>query len=129
MPEPPENVEYHDMGTMESHIFSVLEVRLCSGRKAFLEKGASYLAKVCAEYFENAGNIELEKIESEIEIDNSVEEWIKEIEENVKANKRMHRADRREKENYNITNGTVITINPQLQELIKLAEPTALMYR
>lgn len=129
MPKPPEGIEYHDMGTMESHIFTVLKVRLCSGRKAFLEQGASYLAKVCAEYFENGGDIELEKIESEIEIDNSVEEWIKEIEENVKANRKMHRADRKETEEYTYNKGTVIAINPKLQELIKLSEPTALMYR
>lgn len=129
IPEPPMGVEYHDMGTMESQIFTVLKVRLCSGRKAFLKNGASYLSKVCAEYFENNGDIELEKIESEIPIDNSIEKWIKEIEKNVKANKRMHRADRKEIEEYNYNKGTVITINPQLENLIKLAEPTALMYR
>lgn len=129
MPKAPEGMEYHDMGTMESQIFSVLKVRLCSGRKAFLKNGASYLAKVCAEYFENNGEIELEKIESEIEIDNSVEEWIKEIEENVKENRKMHRADRKETEEYTYNKGTIITINPQLENLIKLAEPTALIYR
>lgn len=129
MPKAPEGMEYHDMGTMESQIFSVLKVRLCSGRKAFLKNGASYLAKVCAEYFENEGNIELEKIESEIPIDNSIEEWIKEIEENVKANRKMHRADRKETEEYTYNKGTIITINPQLENLIKLAEPTALIYR
>lgn len=129
MPKAPEGIEYRDMGTMESQIFSVLEVRLCSGRKAFLKDGASYLAKVCAEYYEKNGELELDKIESEIPVDNSVEEWIKEIEENVKANKKMHRADRKETEEYSYNKGTLITVNPNLQNLIKLAEPTALMYR
>jgi len=87
MPKAPENIEYRDMGTMESQIFTVLKVRLCSGRKAFAKKGASHLSKICAIYYENVGEIELEKVESAIPIDNSVEEWIKEIEENVKKNK------------------------------------------
>ena len=83
MPKPPENIEYREMGTMESQIFTVLKVRLCSGRKAFAKKGANYLSKVCAIYYQENGNIELEKVETEINIDNSIEEWIREIEENV----------------------------------------------
>ena len=82
---------------MESQIFTVLKARLASGRKSFGKRGASSLAKVCAMKVENNGNIEIEKIESPIEIDNSVEEWIKEIEENVRKNKKIHRANRKEK--------------------------------
>ena len=129
IPEAPKGIEYRDMGTMESQIFTVLKVRLCSGRKAFLKEGANYLSKVCAIYYEEKGNIELEKIESKIEIDNSVEEWIEEIEKNVKANKKMHRADRKETEEYKYAQSTVIEMNPKLKEILKLAEPTALMYR
>lgn len=113
---------------MESQIFTVLLVKLCSGRKAFLKLGASYLAKVCAEYYEKNGDIELETMESEIPIDNSIEEYIKEIEENVKRNKQMHRADRKEIEEYNYNKGTVI-LSKEFQEILKLAEPSALMYR
>ncbi len=129
MPEPPEGVEYRDMGTMESQIFTVLKVRLCSGRKAFLKLGASYLSKICAEYYETNGEIEIEKIENDIPIDNSVEEWIKEIEENVRKNKKIHRVNLKEAEEYTYNKGTVIGITVKLQELLKLAEPTALMYR
>lgn len=129
LPKAPEGIEYRDMGTMESQIFSVLKVRLCSGRKSFLKDGASYLAKVCAEYTETKGEIELEKIESEIPIDNSVELWIKEIEENVNRNKRNHRADRKETEEYKYNKGTIIELSPELKQILKLAEPTALMYR
>lgn len=128
MPEPPKGVEYRDMGTMESQIFSVLKVHLCSGRKAFLKKGANYLAKICTEYYET-NEIKLEKIESEIPIDNSIEEYIKEIEENVKKNKKIHRANRKETEEYNYNKGSVIELSPEFKELLKLAEPTALMYR
>lgn len=129
LPDPPKDIEYRDMGTMESQIFSTLKVRLCSGRKAFLKEGSSYLAKICAEYFENTGEIELERIEREILIDNSVEEYIKEIEENIKVNRKIHRSDRKEIEEYNYNKGTIIEINPQLKEILKLAEPTSLMYR
>ncbi len=129
LPKPPDNIEYHDMGTMESQIFTVLEVRLCSGRKAFLKDGASYLSKICAEYYEKNGEIELQKIESEIPIDNSVENWIKEIEENVKKNRIRNQSNRKEVEINNYAQSTVIKDLSQVKELIKLAEPTALIYR
>lgn len=116
------------MGTMESNIFSVLEVRLCSGRKAFLKIGANYLAKVCAEYYENK-DIILDDIESKIEIDNSVEEWIKEIEENVRKNKKIHRADKKEIEEYRYKIGTIIEEIPEVQELVKFANINNLVYR
>lgn len=129
MPKSTENIEFRDMGTMESQIFTVLCVRICSGRKAFLKAGASYLAKVCAVYYEENGEIEIDKIESEIKIDNSIEEYIKEIEEIVKQNKKVHRANRKEVEEYRYNKGTVINELPELQNILKLAEPTSLMYR
>lgn len=129
LPKAPEGIEYRDMGTMESQIFTVLEVRLCSGRKAFAKKGASYLSKVCALYYQEKGNIRLKKVESAILIDNSIEEWIKEIEENVRKNKKVHRVNLKETEEYNYAQSTVIEITPELKELLRLAEPTALMYR
>lgn len=129
MPEPPKDIEYKDMGTMESQIFTVLKVRLCSGRKAFLKLGANYLSKICAIYHENNGEIRIEKIESNIPIDNSIEEWIKEIEENVKKNRKMHRVDRKELEEYNYAQGRVIEKTEEMKKIIKLLEPTALMYR
>lgn len=129
IPTPPKGIEYRNMGTMESQIFSVLKVRVCSGRKAFAKDGASYLSKICAKYSETKGNLEIEKIESEIPIDNSVEEWIKEIEENVRKNKKMNRADRKEIEINEYAQSTVIEMIPEIKEILKLAEPTALIYR
>ena len=82
VPEAPEGIEYRNMGTQESQIFSKLEKRFCSGRKAFSEHGANSLAKVCV----LSEKFRLEDIEAPIPIDTSVEEWIKEIEENVKKN-------------------------------------------
>lgn len=129
MPEAPKDIEYKDMGTMESQIFSVLKVRLCSGRKAFAKKGASYLSKICAEYSETSGKIKLENIDTEVPIDDSVEKWIKEIEEKVRKNKKMHRADRKEIEEYNYAQSTVVEKTPELKQLLRLLEPTELIYR
>lgn len=128
MPQAPDGIEFRDMGTMESQIFTVLKNKLCSGRKAFAKLGANYLSKVCVEYYETNGEIEIENVESEIPIDNSIEEYIKEIEENVRKNRKMHRADRKETEEYKYNQGTVI-LSKEFQEILKLAEPSALMYR
>ena len=47
VPEAPEGIEYRNMGTQESQIFSKLKKRFCSGRKAFGKHGANALAEVC----------------------------------------------------------------------------------
>ena len=97
VPEAPEGIEYRNMGTQESQIFSKLKKRFCSGRKAFSEHGANALAKVCV----LRENFKIEEIETPIPIDTSVEDWIKEIEDKVKANFKRHDARARE----NIENG------------------------
>ena len=82
VPEAPEGVEYRNMGTQESQIFSKLKKRFCSGRKAFSEHGANALAKICV----LSEKFSLEELETPIPIDTSVEDWIKEIEENIRKN-------------------------------------------
>lgn len=103
------------MGTQESHIFSKLEKRFCSGRKAFGEHGANALAKVCV----LSEKFSLEELETPIPIGTSVEDWIKEIEENVKANKKMNRADRILTEENNISNKVLIETK-FMKEIMKL---------
>lgn len=95
VPEAPKGIEYRNMGTQESQIFSKLEKRFCSGRKAFSEHGANALAKVCVlnEKFS------LEDIETPIPIDTSVEEWIEEIEQQVRTNKKRHFTKEKEVKN------------------------------
>ena len=83
VPEASEGVEYRNMGTQESQIFSKLKKRFCSGRKAFSEHGANALAKICV----LSEKFSLEELETPIPIDTSVEDWIKEIEENVRKNR------------------------------------------
>lgn len=94
VPEAPEGIEYRNMGTQESQIFSKLKKRFCSGRKAFCVPGANALAKVCV----LSEKFSLEGLEEPIPIDTSVEDWIKEIEEKVKANKKRHYAKEKEEE-------------------------------
>ena len=83
VPEAPKGIEYRNMGTQESQIFSKLKKRFCSGRKAFSEHGANALAKICV----LREKFSLEELETPIPIDTSVEDWIKEIEENVRKNR------------------------------------------
>ena len=104
VPKAPTGIEYRNMGTQESQIFSKLEKRFCSGRKAFCEHGANALAKVCV----LSEKFSIEEIETPIPIDTSVEDWIKEIEENVKANRKINRANKVLTEENNISNKILI---------------------
>lgn len=115
VPEAPEGIEYRNMGTQESQIFSKLEKRFCSGRKAFSEHGANALAKVCV----LSEKFSLEDIESPIPIDTSVEDWVKEIEENVKVNKKINRADKILTEENNISQKVLIETK-FMKEIMKL---------
>ena len=117
VPEAPEGIEYRNMGTQESQIFSKLKKRFCSGRKAFSEHGANALAKVCV----LSEKFSIEEIETPIPIDTRVEDWIKEIEENVKANKKMNRADKVLTEENNISNKILIGTK-FMKDIMKLRE-------
>ena len=94
VPKAPEGIEYRNMGTQESQIFSKLKKRFCSGRKAFSKHGANSLAKVCV----LSEKFKLEDIEEPIPIDTSVEDWIREIEENVNKNKKKRTVSEKSKE-------------------------------
>lgn len=116
VPEAPAGIEYRNMGTQESQIFSKLKKRFCSGRKAFGIHGANALSKVCV----LSEKFKLEDIETPIPIDTSVEDWIKEVENNVKRNK-QHRANRKEtEENNNIKN--VIINSKFIKEIMRMKE-------
>ena len=81
LPEAPEGIEYRNMGTQESQIFSKLKVRLCSGRKSFSKYGANALSKVCVWVSEK--DEWYEDLEQPIPMDTSVEDWIEEIENSI----------------------------------------------
>src|SRR5574344_32525 len=114
VPESPEGIEYRNMGTQESQIFSKLKKRFCSGRKAFSIYGANALSKVCV----LSEKFKIDELETPIPIDTSVEDWIKEIENNVKLN-RQYRSNRIEtEENKPIKN--VIINSKFIKEIMKL---------
>ena len=102
------------MGTQESQIFSKLKKRFCSGRKAFSKHGANALSKICI----LSEKFSIEELETSIPIDTSVEDWIKEIEVNVKNNK-QHRANRKETEKNNISRNVIIKTN-FMKEIMKM---------
>ena len=118
VPEAPEGIEYRTMGTQESQIFSKLKKRFSSGRKAFSKHGANALAKVCV----LSEKISLDDIEASIPIDTSVQDWIREIEDQIKGNKKNHYAKEKVKE----SEGTgVITGHSELKfmkEITKIIE-------
>lgn len=124
VPKEPEGIEYRNMGTQESQIFSKLEKRFCSGRKAFSEHGANALAKVCV----LSEKFKLEDIETPIPIDTSVEDWIKEIEENVKANKKRHYAKEKQKEEGTKEIKQGKTVVKFMKEIMKIKSFTELKY-
>lgn len=87
MPKAPDGIEYRDPGIMESQIFTVLTKRFKSGRLSFSKFGATCLAKICAIKVQD-GTIKIETIQEEILVDNSIEDYLKEIKESLKATKR-----------------------------------------
>lgn len=125
MPEPPEGLEYKDPGVMESQIFTVLSKRFKSGRLSFSKIGATCLAKICASKVENKGVIELEKIEKPIEIDNFVEEYMKNIEKKLETLSNVFRANKKTSVDHCCKQVTLNKGNPIL-EAIKMVSITDL---
>lgn len=127
MPEAPEGIEYKNPGIMESQIFTVLSKRFKSGRLSFSKIGATCLAKICASKVENKGIIELEKLEQPIEIDDSIEQYMLEIENNLESITNVFRAN--EKINSNNTCKQV-TLSPKnsILQAIKMVSISDLNY-
>ena len=116
VPEAPEGIEYRNMGTQESQIFSKLKKRFCSGRKAFSIYGANALSKVCV----LSEKFKIDELETPIPIDTSVEDWIKEIENEVKLN-RQHRSNRIETEENKPIKNIIVNSN-WIKEIMKMKE-------
>lgn len=120
VPKAPEGIEYRNMGTQESQIFSKLKKRFCSGRKAFSIHGANALAKICV----LSEKFKIEELEKPIPIDTSVEDWIKEIENEVKKTKKKHLAKEKiiESNEAGVTKGT--SEYKFVKEIMKIKEFT-----
>ena len=83
LPEAPEGIEYKEPGIMESQIFTVLSKRFKSGRLSFSKIGATCLAKICAIKVENKGVIEIDKLESALQIEDDMIKYMKEIKKEI----------------------------------------------
>ena len=127
MPEAPEGIEYKNPGIMESQIFTVLSKRFKSGRMSFSKIGATCLAKICASKVENKGIIELEKLEQPIEIDNSIEQYMLEIENNLKSVTNVFRANEKTNSKHTCKQVALSPKNPILQA-IKMVSISDLNY-
>ena len=123
VPEAPKGIEYRNMGTQESQIFSKLKKRFCSGRKAFSIHGANALSKICV----LSEKFKIDDIEKEIPIDTSVVDWINLIEKEIKKNK-QHRANRKETEDLPVKRGTIDSNVKILKEITKIQDFTDLKY-
>ena len=121
VPEAPKGIEYRNMGTQESQIFSKLKKRFCSGRKAFGKHGANALAKICV----LSEKFKIDELEQPIPMDTSVEDWIKEIESKVKATKKYHCAKERNQESIGtgvIAGHSELKFMKELEKVINLSE-------
>ena len=49
LPEPPEGLEYRNMGTMENHVWSVIAKRMKHGHRSWSRRGGNHLAKILGE--------------------------------------------------------------------------------
>ena len=87
IPKPLDGMEYRHMGICESQIFSVLSKRFSNRRMSFSKIGATLLSKVVAMKAENKDSNILSIVETPVIVDNTVEEWIAEIEKQVKESK------------------------------------------
>lgn len=127
MPEAPEGIEYKNPGIMESQIFTVLSKRFKSGRLSFSKIGATCLAKICASKVKNKGIIELEKLEQPIEIDDSIEQYMLEIENSLKSITNVFRANEKIHSDNTCKQVTLNPKNPILQA-IKMVSISDLNY-
>lgn len=121
VPKAPEGIEYRNMGTQESQIFSKLKKRFCSGRKAFGKHGANALAKICV----LSEKFKIDELEQPIPIDTSVEDWIKEIESQVKASKKYHCAKEKNKDSLGtgvIAGHSELKFMKELEKVINFSE-------
>ena len=96
IPQAPKGLEYKSPGIMESQIFTVLTKRFKSGRLSFSKFGATCLSKICAIKVQES-IVEIEEIEKETQIDNSIQEYINEVKEALKKPKKaLIKLDRKE---------------------------------
>lgn len=95
---------------------------------SFSKFGATCLAKICAKKVEN-GEIELRRITEKVQVDNSVEEYIQQIKEDIKSTKKILKS----KAQANISNSQEYSnisanFNSQIFQILKMTPISELDY-
>lgn len=79
LPEPPEGLEYRNMGTMENHVWSVIAKRMKHGHRSWSRRGGNHLAKILAKKCSGKLNEVTERLRRPVFEEEKVEELYGEI--------------------------------------------------
>lgn len=88
LPEPPEGLEYRNMGTMESHIWSVIARRMKHNHTSWSKRGGNHLAKILAKKCSGRLREVTERLKRPIFEEGKTEEICEEILSSSKASKK-----------------------------------------
>lgn len=88
LPEPPEGLEYRNMGTMENHVWSVIAKRMKHGHRSWSRRGGNHLAKILAKKCSGKLNEVTERLRRPVFEEEKVEELYGEILMAAKAPKK-----------------------------------------
>ena len=88
LPEPPEGLEYRNMGTMENHVWSVIAKRMKHGHRSWSRSGGNHLAKILAKKCSGKLNEVTERLRRPVFEEEKVEEMYGEILMAAKAPKK-----------------------------------------
>lgn len=88
LPEPPEGLEYRNMGTMENHVWSVIAKRMKHGHRSWSRRGGNHLAKILAKKCSGKLYEVTERLRSPVFEEEKVEELYGEILMSAKAPKK-----------------------------------------
>lgn len=88
LPEPPEGLEYRNMGTMENHVWSVIARRMKHNHTSWSKRGGNHLAKILAKKCSGKIHEVTEKLARPVFEEETVEELYGEILPSAKAPKK-----------------------------------------
>lgn len=88
LPDPPEGLEYRNMGTMENHVWSVIAKRMKHGHRSWSRQGGNHLAKILAKKCSGKLHEVTERLRKPVFEEEKVEELYGEILMSAKAPKK-----------------------------------------
>ena len=88
LPDPPDGLEYRNMGTMENHVWSVIAKRMKHGHRSWSRRGGNHLAKILAKKCSGKLYEVTERLRKPVFEEEKVEELYGEILMSAKAPKK-----------------------------------------